>query len=53
MLRESNLNDKADLFVDRVRKETEETREAMEEMKAYVSQNVLNPSDIGKVVFWE
>ena len=53
MLRESNLDDKADKFIDKIRRETEETREAIDEMRAYVSQNVLNPSEMGQVVFWE
>ena len=33
------------------RKHYDETSEAMDEMRAYVNSNALNPTDLGHVVF--
>ena len=51
ILRAEGQAEKADEFSFQVRRRAIDTQEAMEEMRSYVSQNALNPSDLGQFVF--
>ena len=53
LLRDEGMNQAADSFEREVQELQIEMKVAVDDMRDYVTSNVLNPTDLGQVKFWD